>query len=95
MRLRQALQDSLIAAPSPRRMAQLRIVRDLEAAMLALARALDRHTISTTAALHQARVRFAAAEPAIGADIAELLGGGAEAAEAIIATIGTGARPAA
>lgn len=51
MRLRQALQDNLIPAPSLRRTAQLRVIRDLEAAMLALARDLDRRVIPTAAAL--------------------------------------------
>jgi hypothetical protein len=94
MRLRHGLQDSLIAAASPRRAMQLRIVRDLELDVLFMARDLDRHAISPAAALCGLHARFAAAEPAIGPDLLELLGGAEAIIAAAMATIGTDARPA-
>jgi len=94
IRLRHGLQDSLIATASTRRAMQLRIVRDLEGDVLFMARDLDRQTISVAAVLRRLHARFAAAEPAIRADLLELLGGADAILDAVMATIGTNARPA-
>jgi hypothetical protein len=65
------LWDSPIAAVSSRRMAQIRIVRDLEAYVPSMAHDIERTVISPATALRRLRAGFAAAEPAIGVDLAE------------------------
>ena len=79
MRLREALQSDLVVSGSPRRAAQLRVIRDLEADVLVIARDLKGGAISMAEALRRVRARFAAAAPAIGTDLVELLGGEAAA----------------
>lgn len=96
MRLGEGLQRRLLATGSPRRAMQLRVIRDLERDVLAVARDLKARAITTAAALRRLQVKFATAEPLIGADLAELLGGDDAIAAAIAALRGSGdVRPAA
>lgn len=86
MRLRHALQENLINAgePDPRRAAQLRVIRNIEAEVVVIAQDIERHAITAMEALRRVRKSLAAAEGALEpADIAALLGdeaaGGADA----------------
>jgi hypothetical protein len=94
MRLREGLQNATLAAGDARRATQLRIICDLEAAVLRLALAQKRHAVTAATALRKVRRLFAIAEPAIGADLVEFLGGAEAIAAAVMATIGCDFRPA-
>lgn len=76
MRLRQALEKQLARAPEARRLAQLRVVKDLEAEIVRLAHRLDQSEIAGAEALRVVTQRFAVAAAAVTpADIRELLAG--------------------
>ncbi len=77
MRLRQALERHALACADPRRVAQLQAIKGLESQILGLHRDLAADKITTGNALRSVIERFAAVEPVIGADLAELLGGDA------------------